>query len=35
VPTLVRQLQSRGVSLSPAQVRQTQAFYDLQKKTAP
>ena len=34
VPTLVRQLQNRGVTLTPAQVRQTQAFYDLQKKTA-
>jgi hypothetical protein len=35
VPTLVRLVQSRGVRLSPSQIRQTQAFYDLQKKTAP
>lgn len=34
-PALVRQLQERGVSLTPSQVRQIEAFYELQKKTAP
>jgi hypothetical protein len=32
VPTLVRLLQNRGVGLSPSQIRQTQAFYELKKK---
>jgi len=35
VPTLVRLLRNRGVRLSPSQIRQAQAFYDLQKKAAP
>jgi len=35
VPTLVRLLHNRGVRLTRRQIRQTQAFYDLQKKTAP
>jgi len=33
-PTLVHRLQQRGVNLSLAKVRQIEAFYELQKKTA-
>lgn len=32
--TLVRRLRSRGLDLSPSQIRRPQAFYELQKKTA-
>jgi hypothetical protein len=32
VPTLVRLLRKRGVGLSPSQIRQAQAFYELKKK---
>jgi hypothetical protein len=32
VPTLVRLLRNRGVGLTPSQIRQTQAFYELKKK---